>query len=598
MSHSFTSFAGALVMLAATASSALAQEATFKSQTQAEVVPGQYIVKTVPGFRSAAMTAQALGSDFKVIDDLPLLGAQVIEMPRAQDPSALRARARNIPGVSYIEPVYVVRVNVSPNDPRYSEQWGFPKIKAPAAWDQRTDSGNKVVAVIDTGVDYNHPDLSANMWKNPGEIAGNGVDDDGNGVVDDVFGANFVPAAATGDPMDDNRHGTHVAGTIGAVTNNSLGVSGTNWSTQIMAVKFLSASGSGSTAGAIRAIEYAIAMKADIMNNSWGGGGFSQALEDAIKTANDKGILFVAASGNSDSNNDIDPHYPSSYDVANVLAVMATDQADGKAGFSSIGATSVDMGAPGVAILSTTPGGNYDSFNGTSMATPHVAGAAALVWAQNPTLTHLELKKRLMDTAEVIPGLAGTSLTGARLDLAAAMRSGSPPPPAPPPPGPGPNPMVCKSEQHTQIAYNEFFWSEAKTVGENANLLSVTFTLAERMAIDITAHSSARKLDGAGNTVVRSGVFNQPAPNVMWTGSYRRANFASAADHRNVSSNFSIVLPKGSHTIYWKIWVSNASLQFDSGTLTVRGIPCIMGGKLIAAQTLQSADVTEASATE
>lgn len=174
-----------------------------------------------------------------------------------------------------------------------------------------TDSANLVVAVINTGVDYRHPDLAANMWTNPGEIPANGIDDDGNGATDDVCGANFVDAAVTGNPMDDNRHGTHVAGTIGAVTNNALGVSGVNWTTQIMALKSLSGSGGGTTAGAIRAIDYGIKMDVDIMNNSWGGGGFSRALEDAIRAADAEGILFVAAAGNSNSDNDANPHYPS-----------------------------------------------------------------------------------------------------------------------------------------------------------------------------------------------------------------------------------------------------------------------------------------------
>ena len=564
-----------------------AQEATFQSQTEAEIVPGQFIVKTTPGTDVAKFGIQSLSDGARVVDVLPEVGMLVIEAEGA-DFAELTAQTLNLPGIAYIEPVYVVRVDATPNDPSYGSQWGFPKINAPAAWDLRTDSGSLVVAVIDTGVDYRHPDLAANMWINPGETPANGIDDDGNGVIDDVFGANFVDAAVTGDPMDDNRHGTHVAGTIGAVTNNALGVSGVNWTTQIMALKFLSASGGGTTAGAIRAIDYGIKMDVDIMNNSWGGGGFSRALEDAIRAADAEGILFVAAAGNSNSNNDANPHYPSSYDVPNVLAVQATDQNDAMAGFSSFGATSVDMGAPGVDILSTIPGAQYDSFNGTSMATPHVAGAAALVWAQNPTLSHVELKERLMNTAEVIPGLSGTSVTGARLDLAKAMGDGGTPPPE--------KPEVCKSKAHTQIAYNEFMWSDQLQVKENSNILSVSFTLPEPMVVDISTDTSAHRVEGSGNTVVRTGVYNQPQENVMWTGSYRRMNFAGGtADYRDVSSDFSIVLPRGSHTIYWKIWVTGAKLQFDSGTLTVRGIPCVMGGKLsLSSAATMSADRTQA----
>jgi len=560
-------------------SAAFAQEASFQSQEETEVVPGQYIIKTVPGFNVNTLETESLGDEVGVIDTLPLVGAQIVEIADDSEIGSLTTKSLDIPGIAYIEPVYVVRVNETPNDPQYPPQWGFPKIKAPMAWDVRTDSDEMVIAVIDTGVDYRHPDIAANMWKNTGEVAGNGIDDDGNGIVDDVFGANFVPTAATGDPMDDNQHGTHVAGTIGAVTDNGLGVAGVNWTTKIMGLKFLSANGSGSTAGAIRAIEYAIKMKADVMNNSWGGGGFSRALEDVIRAADDAGILFVAAAGNDGKDNDASPHYPSSYDVPNVLAVMATDQTDAKPRFSNFGATSVDMGAPGVDILSTIPGGDYASFNGTSMATPHVAGAAALVWAQNPSLSHIDLKKRLMDTAEVIPALASMSVTGARLDLGKAI-------------GESESPVACDTNAHTQIAYNEFFWSNNKTIAQNANVLSVSFTLPEKMVVDIAAHGSARRTIGAGNTLVRTGVFNDTSPNSMWTGSYRRVNFAAAADNRNVSSDFSIVLPKGDHTIYWKAWVADATLQFDSGTLTVRGIPCNMGGKLNLAAA-EDADTTQ-----
>lgn len=570
---------GLAVLLASGSSFAAAQEASFPSQTDAEVVPGQFIVKLEPGVEVAAMSADALGVDVTVIDTLPLVGAIVVEVEGQAEFGTLSARALEIPGVAYIEPVFVVRIDAEPNDPDYGDQWAFSQIKAPKAWDTRTDSADRVVAVIDTGVDYRHPDIAANMWTNPGELPGNGVDDDGNGIVDDVFGANFVPTTATGDPMDDNKHGTHVAGTIGAVSNNGLGVAGTNWTTKIMAVKFLSADGSGTTAGAIRAIEYATGMGAHVMNNSWGGGGFSRALEDAIRQADNAGILFVAASGNAGTDNDVSPHYPSSYEVPNVLAVMATAPSDAKASFSTFGATSVDLGAPGVDILSTVPGGNYAAFNGTSMATPHVAGAAALVWAEHPSLTHVELKQRLMDTAEVIASLSGLSVTGARLDLAKAI-------------GGGDGSAACKSDQHAQIAYQEFFWSDGRTVGQNDNLLSVNFTLPETMVIDVSAHGSARRTAGTGSTLVRTGIYTAADPNVMWTGSYRRASFDGTDDNETLSSEFSIVLPAGDHTMYWKLWIANATLQLDSGTLTVRAFPCGMGGKLAASAA--NSDVTEA----
>ncbi|MEM8837623.1 MAG: S8 family peptidase [Pseudomonadota bacterium] len=574
---------------------AFAQQPSFTAPDEPEIIPGQFIVKLAPGVAATEFDEATLPGDAEIIETLSAVGVVVVQ----DDSDAIGQLTESVgtdPNVAYVEPVYRVYALGNPNDPSYPPQWGFPKIKAPSAWDKLTDSGKLVIAVIDTGVDYRHPDLFANMWTNPGETPNNGVDDDGNGIIDDVHGANFVPSTPTGDPMDDNQHGTHVAGTIGAVTDNNLGVAGVNWTTKIMGVKFLSANGSGSTAGAIRSIDYAIRMKADIMNNSWGGGGFSQGLKDAIEAADNAGILFVAAAGNAGTNNDTNPHYPSSYDVPNVLAVMATDQNDNRASFSQFGAASVDMGAPGVDILSTTPNSSYASFNGTSMATPHVAGAAALVWAGNPSLSHLDLKKRLMATADVIPALAGTSQTGARLNLAAAL--GDPDGPGDPgdPGDPAPGPIACKAKNHTQIAYEEFFWSDSLETDENSNILKVDFVLPEPMVVDISTDTSASRVKGAGNTIVRTGVFNQEIPNVMWTGSYRRANFSGGSNvYRDLSSDFSIALGQGAHTIYWKIWVSGATLRFDSGTLTVRGIPCVMGGKLdIASAAATSVDRTQA----
>ncbi len=570
-------------------SSAYAQQASFTSNVQPEIVPGQFIIKIAPGVNAASVTNELVRNNINVVSTLPLTGIQIVTTSENKSYSSLAAEVLSLANVAYIEPVYRVHIDVKPNDPQYPQQWGYAKIKAPDAWNTQTDSADTLIAVIDTGVDYLHPDLAANMWINPGEVPGNGVDDDGNGIIDDVHGANFVNAGATGDPMDDNRHGTHVAGTIGAVSDNNLGVAGVNWKTRIMALKFLSNTGSGTTAGAIRAIEYGIKMKANIMNNSWGGGGFSRALEDAIRSADRAGILFLAAAGNAGGNdNDTNPHYPSSYDVPNVLAIMATDQNDAKAAFSSFGANSVDMAAPGVGILSTIPGGGYASFNGTSMATPHAAGAAALVWAANPAMTHIELKKHLMDAAEVIPGLAGMSVTGARMDLGKAMGDGPPVPKPTPPPVAG-----CTSQQHAQTVYKEFFWSANTQVSQNANLLSTKFDLPEKMVVNFSTNTSARRVSGSGNTLIRTGVSTQSSVNTMWTGSYRRVNFDSANDSKIVSSNFSIILPAGEHTVYWKVWVSNATLQFDSGTLTVSAFPCSMGGKLSLSAVGLVTDVTE-----
>jgi subtilisin family serine protease len=333
---------------------------------------------------------------------------------------------------------YVVKTTALPNDPRFDELWGLNNtgqaggtpdadIDAPEAWDINTGDGSIIVGVIDTGVDYTHPDLVNNIWTNPGEIAGNGIDDDGNGYIDDYYGWDF--AYDDNDPMDVFGHGTHVAGTIAAEGNNGIGVTGVNWDAQIMPIKFLNDDGSGSTFDAIQAVEYATLMGADLTNNSWGGGGYSQPLYDAIAASGEAGQLFVAAAGNNGTDNDLNPSYPSSYDLDNIIAVAATGHQDQLAWYSQYGLTSVDLAAPGGSldgvdahnILSTIPGNDYDYFAGTSMATPHVAGAAALVWSEKPTLTAEQVKNYILGTVDLLPSLDGKVLTGGRLNLNQAL---------------------------------------------------------------------------------------------------------------------------------------------------------------------------------
>lgn len=339
--------------------------------------------------------------------------------------------------VVYAEPNFQVQVDATPDDLRFGEQWDFNNtgqtggtvdadIDAVEAWDIHTGSGNTIVAIIDTGVDYTHPDLAANIWTNTVEFAGlPGVDDDGNGLVDDIHGYDF--ANNDGDPMDDHNHGTHVAGTIGAVGDNGVGVAGVNWDVQIMALKFLDASGNGNLSNAIRAINYAVANGATISNNSWGFyGGFSQALYDAIKNAGNEGHIFVAAAGNGDSagigqNNDFAPFYPATFDLDNVIAVAATDYNDELAVFSNYGAATVDLGAPGVGILSTTRNDTYSVFNGTSMATPHVSGTVALLSDLHPEWTSQQVIAHLLATVDPIDALQGKSVTGGRLNAEAAL---------------------------------------------------------------------------------------------------------------------------------------------------------------------------------
>jgi subtilisin family serine protease len=293
-------------------------------------------------------------------------------------------------------------------------------IDAPEAWKftvgKNQSEGAPIIAVIDTGVDYNHPDLKANIWVNPGEIAGNGIDDDGNGVVDDVHGYNAQNQS--GDPMDDDKHGTHCSGTIGAVGNNGQGVVGVNHKANIMAVKFLGPNG-GTLAGAIDGLLYATKNGARVTSNSWGGGGYNQALKDTLANSP---ALHIFAAGNERNNNDAKPAYPASYDLPNVISVAATDRNDKLSSFSNWGAKSVDLAAPGSAILSTVPGGQFESFNGTSMACPHVSAVAGLLLAEDATLSNEELRSLLLDSVDQVPALAGKTVTGGRLNAASALK--------------------------------------------------------------------------------------------------------------------------------------------------------------------------------
>jgi hypothetical protein len=357
---------------------------------------------------TAAMTSAAVSSPLATTSEaMPLVdGLTDVHLASGVSVEEALAAYRARPDVLYAEPNYRIHTDAIPNDSRFSELWGLDNtgqssgtadadIDAPEAWNISTGSSNIVVGVIDSGVDYNHPDLAANIWTNPGEIAGNGIDDDGDGFVDDVHGYNFV--ANNGNPMDDLGHGTHVAGTIGAIGNNGTGVAGVNWHVQIMAIKFISAAGSGTDAAAIGAINYAAMMHSRGVNikltsNSWGGGSFSQALQDAIAATQKQGMLFIAAAGNSNVNTDTSPNYPSGYPLDNIISVAASDRNDARASFSNYGATTVDLTAPGVSVLSTTPNNTYSVYSGTSMATPHVAGVAALAWSIAPSATYQQIR--------------------------------------------------------------------------------------------------------------------------------------------------------------------------------------------------------------
>src|SRR6266702_1757754 len=370
--------------------------------------------------------------EFKVVK-----GLQRVKLPPGMTVSQALRIFSKVPDVLYAEPNYIVHVFATPNDPRFSELWGLHNtgqtggtpgadIRAPEAWDLTTGSTDVVVAVIDTGINYVHPDLAANMFSNTADCNNDGVDDDGNGYVDDCFGVNVLDVNRGPSANDDNGHGTHVAGTIGAVGNNAVGVVGVNWTTKLLGCKFLDLEGIGSTGDAIECLDYVATMKnrgVNIVatNNSWGGGGYSQALRDAIDSHRQRGILFVAAAGNDGANNDTLQTYPCSYDVPNIICVAATNASDGLSSFSNYGKNTVHLGAPGENILSTFfNASGYESLSGTSMATPHVTGAVALIHSLYPTIDWRAVKNRILAGGDVVTSLDQTA-TGRRLNLYGAL---------------------------------------------------------------------------------------------------------------------------------------------------------------------------------
>jgi len=335
---------------------------------------------------------------------------------------------RNNPNVLYVEPIRTYHAfGENIDDPKFTQQWGLENtgrnsrnifmpgkkgvdIKAKLAWEISKGSNEIKVAVIDTGVDYNHSDLKENILINEAELNGkDGVDDDNNGYIDDVYGWDF--SNNDNDPMDDHGHGTHCAGTIGA-SHNSIGIRGVMANVKILPLKFLSAKGSGTSEAAAKAIDYAISRKVNVMSNSWGGGPRSKILEDAIIAANNAGIVFVAAAGNERSNNDQKDSFPANYKVDNVISVGALDGRGAKASFSNYGHLTVHLFAPGVNILSTVINDSYKKMSGTSMACPFVAGAAGLLLSTNPAMTPLEVKNRLMKTTDRERGLNAYSQSG------------------------------------------------------------------------------------------------------------------------------------------------------------------------------------------
>ena len=428
-----------LVRTATLACVAVLTAVAVNAQKRGDYVPGELLVKfsnvksTLPRAANQMIGAQ-------VVEDLGDTGLQRVKLPSSMSVESAIAKYQSIGGVEYAQPNFYYRLLNTPNDPMFSSgnMYGLFVINAPSAWDLSTGSSSVVVADIDTGMRYTHDDLAANAWHNPGEIPNNGIDDDGNGFIDDYYGWDFRfddsdPIDLDADPahpgnFNSSGHGTHTAGTIGAVGNNLVGVVGVNWNVRLMTIKIFNNNVSDDTTSSmlVSAYDYIRMMKTRginirVTNNSYGGCteacGFDAATKQAIDALGDAGVLNVFAAGNSNTNNDSTPFYPANYDSPSIISVAASDSTDAKASFSSYGATTVDLAAPGANVLSTFPPNTYANLSGTSMATPHVAGAAALLAAYQPSLSMESLKASILNDVDVLANWNGIVKTGGRLNV-------------------------------------------------------------------------------------------------------------------------------------------------------------------------------------
>jgi subtilisin family serine protease len=406
-----------------------------------EVVSGELLVRFKEGAESEQWTHGLLGA--RVLHSYRTVpGLQRVQVPASLNVESAVEAYRADPNVLYVEPNYVYRIDATPDDAEFDDLWGMHNtgqnsgtadvdLNMPEAWELTTGGDDALIAVIDTGINYRHEDLADNMWVNPGEIPDNDVDDDGNGYVDDVHGINAI--TGSGDPLDDNKHGSHCAGTIAGRGNNGKGVAGVNWRARLIGCKFLSATGSGNTADSVECMDYLYGLRTRsahpvnivATSNSWGGGAFSQALQDAIAKHLQAGILFIAAAGNNTANNDVTNNYPSNYPLPNIVAVAAIDRKDALASFSSYGRRRVHVGAPGVDVFSTVLGQDYALLSGTSMATPHVSGLVGLLKAQDPSRDWRALKNLVMAGGVESAALSSKTISGRRIRAADVGGKGS-----------------------------------------------------------------------------------------------------------------------------------------------------------------------------
>lgn len=561
-----------------------------------EMVPGELLVQLRGGMESGLMSDFASEYGAKVLEKLnqpesvfKSNGGDLVrlKLPAGIDYSEAVAAMKDDARVKFAEPNLVFTLDdfekgeavseqnqgqqppaADPSEPNdlHPQLWGLHNtgqtggtagahVSAKDAWKIQTGDGSAngpLIAVIDTGIDYNHPDLKANMWANPGEIPGDGIDNDGNGVIDDVYG--YYPAQNSGNPMDGHSHGTHCAGTIAGVGNNGIGVTGVMQNARLMAVKIFSDDGRTTAADIVKGINYATQMGADITSNSWGGGGYSDAIKGAFEA---NPALHVIAAGNSNYDNDKRDNFPSNYDLDSIVAVAASDHNDTKASFSQWGATKVDVSAPGKDIYSTVPGEKYASYSGTSMATPHVSGGAGLIMSQFPGISNEEVKERLIFGSDRKDALTDISVSDGRVNFASSLENDTVAPGAPNDFGAGNLTSRGGTLSWTSVGDDKWANGAAQTVEIRVSNQPITaenigqataFTLAGAKEVgDLasvnfggtpsetpsTVHFAMRSIDNVGNrSEIRTAVANVPAALVAFSDNFdgQTTSFAASGD--------------------------------------------------------------------
>ena len=399
--------------------------AVLPAAASADAVAGQLVVGFRSGVTASTQKSVIERAGGRLVRRLANIRGTVVRLrERGLELGVLRRRLSAARGVRYAEPDFYLRSSATPDDPRYDQQYaladgGAGAVGAPLAWSIRTACAK--VAVLDTGAQYNHPDLTGNVWRNSKEIAGNNKDDDHNGYVDDYYGVNLVKGRDSG--VDDEGHGTHVSGIIAGHGNNATGISGLCWTGSVVPVKFMNSKGKGSSSDAATGLDYAIKSGAKIVNGSFGSSSKSTALQDEVDYAQSKGVLLVFAAGNDGTNNDKTPVYPASFTNSNIITVAAVTSTGALASFSNYGVKSVDLAAPGDSIVSTYLNSGYKVLSGTSMASPIVAAAAAMIHARDSSLSYSQIRSAILSHTTPDAALSGKVAHPGVLNIGAALSS-------------------------------------------------------------------------------------------------------------------------------------------------------------------------------